>query len=222
MAQAEAGSRPKVILLSLQSQLEWQEVFETLLNKVKAKADIEEVTSATEATALLTGNRRPSVVIATDGALTRRKFSKQQTEAIQYVQDGGTLIFGLGFPSFTKPSEYKDLFKALSLPWEAGEYFRSVFDLNGAAEQIGTVSLPPRYSQKALHLKNVEKKHAVYLPSASSHIQSAVFPPDPIADLTQTPTAFRQYGSGKLGYLGDVNMEEETHQVVLAMCGLIG
>ena len=220
MAQAEAGSRPKIFLLSLQSMLDWQEVYEVFIGKMKAKADVQEIKNAKEASALLTGEPKPNVIIATDGALTRRKFSKQRTEAIQFVQDGGTLIFGLGFPSFTKPSEYGDLFSAFDIPWRAGEYHRTEFDLNATAESIASVALPPGYSQKALHLKNVERKDAIYLPSSSSRIQSAVFPPDPIQDLTQTPTAFRQYGSGKLGYVGDVNMEEETQQVLLAMCGL--
>jgi hypothetical protein len=131
-------------------------------------------------------------------------------EAVRFVQWGGTLIFGIGFPSFTSREEYKTLFKAFGLPWESGEYFRGEFEFNGTVEHLGSVALSPKYSQKALHLRNVERRDAVYLPSASS----------PTADLTQTPAAFRDNHPGKIGYLGDVNMEEETHQVLLAMCGL--
>lgn len=131
------------------------------------------------------------------------------------------MIFGIGFSCFTRPSEVKDLFSAFHLPYEAGDYHRTAFDFNGGSDNIGAVSLPQSYSQKALHLKNVEKKHAVYVSTGSSRIQSLVFGPAKIEDLTQTPTAFQAYGSGKLGYLGDVNMEEETQQVLLAMCGLL-
>lgn len=210
MAQAQTASRPLVVLLSLQPVIGVvlsNEIYQPLVNKLKAKADIKEITDAAEASVVLTGSNKPQAVIVADGAISRRKFSRQRTEAIQYAKDGGTLILGIGFPCFTRPSEVKDLFSAFPLPYEAGDYHRTNFDFNGGPDNIGAVSLPQRYSQKALHLKNVEKKHAVYVPTCSSRIQSMVFGPARVEDLTQTPTTFQTYGSDKLGYLGDVNME---------------
>lgn len=88
------------------------------------------------------------------------------------------------------------------------------------ARTIGsTAGLVPRYSQKAVYLKNVARADAMYLPAPSSRIQSMVFAWDPVDDLTQTPAAFGRCGNGLLGFVGDVNAETGTDKVVLAMCG---
>jgi hypothetical protein len=74
------------------------------------------------------------------------------------------------------------------------------------------------YSQKAVHLKNVDPAMAVYLPGNDSMSESLVF--EPIhADREQTPVAFGKFGQGSIGYVGDVNTEEGSDQVILAMCG---
>jgi len=49
--------------------------------------------------------------------------------------------------------------------------------------------------------------------------QSNVFSASPV-DQAQTPVAFTKIGDGSLGYIGDVNAEEESDNVVLAMCGI--
>lgn len=36
----------------------------------------------------------------------------------------------------------------------------------------------------------------------------------------EIPTAWMRLGDGHLGYIGDVNEEEGTDSVILAMCGL--
>jgi hypothetical protein len=72
-------------------------------------------------------------------------------------------------------------------------------------------SLPACYSQKAVFLKNVEDAAAWYRPSKDSVIESL---------MAQTPVALAKVGEGKLGYVGDVNKEEGSDAVVLAMCGL--
>ena len=61
----------------------------------------------------------------------------------------------------------------------------------------------PCYSQKATKLKYVEAGDALYS-----------------ADAKQTAVAFAKYGKGWVGYVGDVNGEEGSDKVILAMCGL--
>lgn len=75
------------------------------------------------------------------------------------------------------------------------------------------------YSLKAVFLKSVEPSAAVYLPTDESRTESHVFPPERV-DTKQTPVAFTRYGEGWLGYVGDVNTEEGSDEVILAMCGL--
>jgi hypothetical protein len=124
------------------------------------------------------------------------------------------------FPSFAPPPDLDRLFNSLGLPWQSGSYHRTDFRVNPDMKHIDTSGLVPSYSQKALHVKHVARDDAIYLPSESSRIQSAVFPPDKIEDLTESPAVFGTVGRGKVGYLGDVNGEVETDPVVVAMCGI--
>jgi hypothetical protein len=78
-------------------------------------------------------------------------------------------------------------------------------------------SLQASYSQKALFLKNVARSDCVYLPTSESRTQSYVFPPGHV-DQTQTPVALTNFGRGRLAYLGDVNNESGTQDVVLEIC----
>ena len=80
-------------------------------------------------------------------------------------------------------------------------------------------SLPNSYSQKALFLAHVATDDAVYRPSSESVIQSAVFSPGP-SDPNQTAVAFAQIEEGWLGYLGDVNNEQGSQDVIHAMLEL--
>ena len=223
MFQPQQSSRPTIILLSLEQEPWLDEMYSSLLTSLKAEAEVTQITDAVAASDLFKSTSTPpQAVIATDGALTKKKYANQTYQAVKFVREGGaTLVFGLHFPSFSRPSDIKDLFKAFHLPWESGDYHRTDFDVNASMQLIGTTSLVPRYSQKALHVKNVKREDAVYLPSASSRIQSRVFAPEAVGDLTQTPAALTKCGSGRVGYLGDVNAEVETDKVVLAMCGLL-
>jgi len=136
------------------------------------------------------------------------------------VQSGGVAVFGCGVPSYTTPDEIHDLFTAFDLPWERRDYHRTTLKLNKAARYINTTGLVQSYSQKALYLSNVGKNDAVYLPTRDSKIQSMVFAPEPIEDLAQTAAAFGRCQKGWVGYTGDVNAEEGTVPLTLAMCGL--
>lgn len=215
-------ARPtNVVLLSLEKTAWFDDMYKSFLNDIKGAASVQEITTEAAATEFLTGANHHIPVIAADAALARKKSTQLRAEAVRFVQDGGIIIFGCDVPSFTTPRELEKLFAAFSLPWKTGDYHRTEFNANKAAQHVNTSGLVPRYSQKALHLGNVEKKDAVYLPTQSSRIQSHVFPPSRIEDLTQTPAAFRVCGKGWIGYTGDVNAEEETNKVVLAMCGLV-
>jgi hypothetical protein len=64
------------------------------------------------------------------------------------------------------------------------------------------------YSQKSLFLKNVARSDCVYLPTSESRTQSQ----------HQTPVALTNVGRGRLAYMGDVNNEKGTQDVVLEIC----
>ncbi|KAK0258549.1 hypothetical protein B0A54_06104 [Friedmanniomyces endolithicus] len=219
-----ANTRPKIVLLSLAKQPWFDESYSPLLTLLKSKADVTEVTDRDEAYDLLTlaNPTTPGIILATDQALTEPKYTTLQRKAVDYVRHhGGTLILMALFSSFARPPNIKTLFQAFGLPWVSGDYHRTEFHVNTAATHVRTEGLVPSYSQKALHLAHVEPGDAVYLPSAASRTQSMVFAPHTV-DTAQTPAVLGTCGRGKVGYTGDVNHEEPTNLVVLAMCGLTG
>jgi hypothetical protein len=189
-----------------------------LLRLLRAKADVDSITTRAAASALFTANARP-IVLATDEALTDHNNSPLLDEARHFVRTGGTVIFCCHFSGFAQRDDADKLFAAFGLDWEFGDYHRTEHTVNAAVNRIDPSGLVSRYSQKAVHLRHVDQRDAIYLPTITSHIQSRVFPPSPIEDTTQTPAALTSCGRGKLGYQGDVNGEEETTHVLLAMCG---
>lgn len=222
MAGNPKAPKPKIIFLSLEKQPWLDEMYKSQFDALRAKADVTEITSPAATNDIFSKPEKPSIVIATDAALTNKEFRKQLNLAIDFVRsDGGTFIFAGVFPSFASPPDIKTMFSAFELPWTSGAYHRTEFSINSACVSVKTTYLIPRYSQKALHLANVQPVEAIYLPTASSVTQSMVFAPAPIEDRRQTPAAFGKCGNGMVGYVGDVNAEAETDRVVLSMCGLL-
>jgi len=193
-----------------------------LLAALKPKTQVREITTQAAALEFLVEENRHIPAIVTNAAFTRKKASAAQPRkaAAVFVQIGGVAVFGCDVPNYTTPDEIHDLFTAFDLPWERGDYHRTTFKLNKAARYINPARLVPNYSQKALHLSNVNKNDAVYRPTRDSKIQSMVFAPEPIEDLTQTAAAFGRCQKGWVGYTGDVNAEDGTVLLTLAMCGL--
>ncbi len=217
------SSRPTVLLLSLDKQTFWDEMYSNLVDTVAAKATIERAAKPENAFTYLTNNT-PSAIIVTDPAIVKRKpaLNTVREKVVDYVRGGGTAILATHFSSFVRPLDLGHWFRASwDLPWQSGDYHRTTVYLNPECRvrQLNQASLPEEYSQKAVFLKNVAKDAAVYLPSGNSRIESAVFPPNSV-DCEQTPVVFAKIGEGWLGYVGDVNNESESQAVVLAMCGL--
>ncbi|KAK7937820.1 Transcription factor [Apiospora aurea] len=122
------------------------------------------------------------------------------------------------FSSYVKPNDIRPFFAKAGLNWDVGEYCRMVVAINPTAAANLTITLPAQYSQKAQFLKGVEATAILY--GFDNHSESDVLPLHIIEDRTETAIAFAQVGRGKIGYVGDVNVEEETDAVVLAMIGL--
>lgn len=190
---------------------------------------------------------KPSAVLIADGGLTRQFTRKKDRKAGRYGPydptkeeemkqydaflaylntyvrgGGGTVVFYKRFSSESCLPDMEKLFSgAFGLPWKASSYHRSTFVLR--AENMRRLTpaaeLPPQCSVKAVHLMDVEEKDRLYVPRSDSCIESFVFAPNPI-DQNETPVAWADVGEGMVGYIGDVNSEEEGERVLLAMCGL--
>jgi hypothetical protein len=81
----------------------------------------------------------------------------------------------------------------------------SQFAPGAAAAVPGTNRLLASYSQKALFVSNIERSAAWYTEEEDS---------------TEAAIAWTKVGLGHLGYVGDVNVEKGSLELLMPMCGL--
>jgi hypothetical protein len=163
-------------------------------------------------------------VLVTDAGISRRQHNMVLSTLVEYARSGGTVVIGASFTSnISYPAMDAFLGKSWNLPWRMGEYHRTTFALNPSHDIVASrnVSLPASYSMKAVHLKNVASEDALYTPTENSHLESRVFPSVAITNLEEVPVAFKRVGSGFFGYVGDVNTDPGSTQVILGMLGLL-
>jgi hypothetical protein len=222
MPSQNEGSKPLIVILTLDKQDFYDQVYADFNKLLKSHAQVEYATTPDEARAFFNRTtNKPAAILSADESLTVSTRLTLVHEAASYVQSGGTLIFMGVFSGFTRPSDYALLFSKFDLPWASGDYTRHVCLFNPEMTLLDISGMASSYSQKALHVKDVQRSDAVYLPSHESEAGSAVFPPRSVDNRTQAPAAFTRVGAGNVGYVGDVNNESDTGTVIMRMCGLV-
>ncbi|OAK96087.1 hypothetical protein IQ06DRAFT_48811 [Phaeosphaeriaceae sp. SRC1lsM3a] len=212
-----ASDKPCVLILSLGTNSSFNEFYQSILEKLNTRAAIDYATSPDSVLQTL-AVQPPQVVLVTDGSVTQHR--NVCTKLLDYVHGGGILVLMGDFSSSIRPDDLDKFFQEAGLPWTKAEYLRTTVYRNDTERPLLYSSLPSSYSQKAVFLANVSINDAWYLPTDSSRTESLVFHSRQVRDKEQTPVALAKIGNGKLGYVGDVNGEEGSDAVVLAMCGL--
>jgi len=217
-----ASGTARVLAISLHNQPWFDEMYAPLLTALRSNAEFQRAEHSTSAIQFLSQLPEPSAVLITDEALTLRENSAVWEAVLEYVRRGGTaIVMGL-FPSFVQPNSMKPFFSRAGLHWGAGSYHRTTLALNRAAVDVANArKLPQRYSQKAVFVNNVVPENMWYKTDDNSVVQSAVFPPTSANTTGETAVAMATVGRGKLGYVGDVNAEDGSNAVILAMCGFL-
>ena len=221
LATPSNASSPQVLLISFDYADSFNRIHAHFLAALRSRADV--IQAQTSDTALQTLSRpKLAAVYVTDPGIVERKHAKVLTKLIEYVKSGGTLVVGGSFSTFVRPTDNDAFFKkAFGLNWKMGSYHRTTFSLNLARPErlLRGPSLAPSYSMKTVHLKGISRDSVVYGPTAESRTQSMVFAPSAV-DLDEAPVVYTQVGQGYLGYIGDVNGEKASTNVILSMLGL--
>lgn len=219
-----AASTPHILYLRLGTDTQnclFDELYQGVRAQIASLASTQEATSMASAQSLLSTQSFMAVLVV-DGGLSVKKHNALQKQLASYATVGGTVIFCCLFASFIRPPDMNRLWKNFNEPWESGDYHRSTFYLSQKMKNVfgsqRAKNLPREYSMKALHLANAPVGSRVYVPLEQSRTESRVFPPDAV-DNSQTPAAFHKYGSGWLGYIGDVNNEVGSQALLMAMLG---
>lgn len=220
-----------------------------LITALRSRAIVSEAINAYEALQRLAPTYPGpalSAIICTDSAITRSEkevySDEEETEEdrepdgphpfvevltclVAFMRAGGTVVLAGQFSNHFSDAAATRLFgEVCGLPWRLGEYHRSTFAPNRAFDipALPLAALPASYNTKTLHAKDVPPAHALYYPAEGAQVTSLVFPSRPAENTEETPAAFGPVGDGYLGYIGDVNHEEKTTDVIVAMCGLAG
>ncbi|KAE8414615.1 hypothetical protein BDV36DRAFT_286028 [Aspergillus pseudocaelatus] len=197
-------------------------MYAPLITALRSKAEFQRAETTTSAIQFLAQHPEPSVILITDEALTLPKNKAVWEAVLEYVRRGGTAVIMGHFPSFVRPNSLKPFFSQAGLNWETGPYHRTTLAINQTAVGVANAQkLPQRYSQKAVFVKNVVPGDMWYKTDDDSVVESLVFSPTSVNTAGETPVALANVGTGKLGYVGDVNAEEGSNAVILAMCGLL-
>ncbi|KAF9905016.1 hypothetical protein EC991_002079 [Linnemannia zychae] len=211
-----------ILAISLHNQPWFDEMYAPLLTALRSNAKFQRAENATSVIRFLSQRPEPSAILITDEALTLQANRAVWMKVLEYVRGGGTaIVMGL-FPSFVQPDSMKPFFSQAGLPWGAGSYHRTTLALNPTAVGVANAEkLPQKYSQKAVFVNNVVRENMWYTTDDNSVVQSAVFSPTSAHTNGETAVAMATVGSGKLGYVGDVNAEDGSNAVILAMCGFL-
>lgn len=203
---AGTGPNTRILALCFENEALFADIFGDLVSQITSKAKMERATTPSAALGMLNQGSRPSVILVVDGALTRQR--KVWERVIDHLREGATVVLAGCFSSMVNRGEFDRFFARLGLPWRQGSYHRATVTLRRNAVGGHLASrLPSAYSQKALFVANVDKSAAWYTEEETSN---------------EAAVALAKVGSGRLGYVGDVNGEKGSDAVVLAMCGLLG
>lgn len=198
--------RPKVLALVLESEPQFNDLHAGLINSIAPRTVFARVSDCQTALAELSRTPLSTVILAADGAITRHQAVREKV--LDRLHAGATVILAGQFSSLVNDGQFDRLMSNLGLPWKRGNYERSNLRLwrNAVGNAALCEKLPPVYSAKAVFLRNVAPTGAWY---TSEHDQG------------QVAVALARVGQGRLGYVGDVNGEILSNDVVLALCGLL-
>jgi hypothetical protein len=218
---AEA-EKDRILLLALDKEEYFDEIYTGLLTALKERADITEVNDVSTANAKLASPQvNWKAIVITSAVIASKKSKNLHPKVLEYAKGGGRVIFAGTFSSMIRPPDFDKFFGTVwSLPWKFGDYNRTTFMLNPSRwnELQRNSLLLPAYSMKAVHIKGSDFQSAVYITTPNSKIESNVFAATS-AHKAQAPVVFSPYYEGYVGYVGDVNSEKGSTAVVLAMCG---
>ncbi|KAK4194884.1 hypothetical protein QBC40DRAFT_237676 [Triangularia verruculosa] len=205
-AESQQATHPRILTLCFEWEDMLNDLRSDLLSQFKSKATMETATTPKAALQMLNQEPPPSIIFVADGGLARQK--KVWERVIDRLRGGATVIVAGLFSNFVNQGEFDRFFARVGLPWRRGSYHRETVTLRQQAVGDAQLArrLPSSYSQKALFVDHVASSDAWYTETPTSR---------------EAAVAFTKVGLGKLGYVGDVNGEEGSRTVVLAMCGLL-
>jgi len=215
------SNKPEILFLSLAFHRVRGEWYAPLIDDLDKETTSKHARNAIDAIKYLENNN-PKAIIVTDEGLPKAEHKPVLDKVVSYVQNGGLVIIGFHFPSFTNFDDIDELFgKAFGLPWLSGDYTRSEIQFNPSSTAPSAIfPMPSPFTMKALRVRNArpEEKIFVPVPVREEETLSTALPPAYV-DQTQATVVGVKVGDGYVAYVGDVNAEKESNKIMLSLCG---
>ena len=218
-----------MISLALQGAAQFESMGQQIFSALIKHAELVQATTPQSAITHLSSDPKPTAVLLTHPGIIEHEEVIDCLRA--YVNAGGRAIVGftellthLPLPDFEK------LFRTLDLRWvvrgtgtgtsSSPRSHRATFALDptGIPAPLRPNALFAAYSMDAVHLARVKAKHRIYVPGSSLGPRAAGTAGHNTAE--ECPAAWASLGKGFVGFVGDVNAEEESTRLVLEMCGI--
>jgi len=198
---ASSQALPTVLVLALDERTQ-----NMSLDFLKHKADVTFATTESEASTYLQSQRFTAVLVADPIIVEEVPHLRRQVTT--FAKTGGRVILCHYFASFVKFPDFDQYMQTeWDLPWRYGSYSRDDFYLNRQGVNLcREPGMPASYSMKAGRLQFVEPSSKIYYAPES-------------CNPTEAGIAFTRIGDGWLGFIGDVNDDENTLTAVQAMIG---
>ncbi|KAH7117824.1 hypothetical protein B0J11DRAFT_93138 [Dendryphion nanum] len=200
---------PNVLVLSFEGfSFSARQLYQQLLPKLLSRASVHESLTIQDALNYINSGW-PSIILVSDSTITARNNDSEQllNAVLEYTRHGCTTITMGFFASTVEFEQLDEIFSQFDLKWQAAEYTKyDTFLANPDQSLIRTSTLAKKFYAKGVYLRKVPSAQMVY--SASSGGSNYAY------------AALGRVGLGKLGYIGDVNYEEEPERLILAMCHL--
>ncbi|KAJ7600765.1 hypothetical protein C8J56DRAFT_847383 [Mycena floridula] len=196
-----------ILLISLEHESFFDSIHAHLLEALRAKILIVQVFKPMDAVVPLFSSDLAGVFITDPGMAHCVRREQAIDEVVNYTKKGGRTVIGGLFSSFIRPAAMEQYFSRVwKLNWKMGSYSRETFPANPNHEIIKAKSsaLAKSYSMKAVNIQGAPAAGAMYK-----------------LNDRETPVLQVKIGDGYLGYIGDVNAEQESTNVILAMLGLL-
>ncbi|KAJ5930630.1 hypothetical protein N7466_006123 [Penicillium verhagenii] len=214
--------KPNILLLSLAYRSYLDETYTTLLNHLLAVSTVKRAKTAPAALRVLQNTTFKAILITDEGLTQPSPANREVLAKIKaYIKAGGLAIIGLHFPNFTNRDQFDHFFKGMGVPWQRGDYTRTTFQFVPEATVPASLrleALPGPYSMKALHVRGARCQEKMFVPVEGAVTQSLVFGAEGVDEM-QAGVVGARIGMGDLVYCGDVNGEEGSDAVMLALCG---
>jgi hypothetical protein len=196
--------QPYVLAICLAGESLFRDLCGDFIKEMPAHALLTPVYNPESALEFLNGSLPPARMLIADAAIARHREVWERT--IDHMRNGATVVVAGCFSSMATTGEFRRVFTIAGLPWRRGSYYRADTRLQPhIIDEHLTSCLPSSLYGKFTFVRDLKQSEAWYVDKDT---------PD------QAGVAFTKFGSGRLGYIGSVNVDLSSVRIACAMFGL--